>query len=84
MDLRQLLAELEAPPPGCDLVDVDKLLTACDYGRHIDEENDTIVYFKHGWKSYLTFPRSKSTVPGRRLAEIVALVKWHLGKEGMI
>lgn len=76
MSIEDRLAELEQPPPGCDLLDVDLLLRECGYICYVD--NDVIFYANEGWGSYFTFPRSKSTIPQGRLEEIIRIVRQHL------
>ncbi len=84
MGLREILEELESPPPECELIDLDKLLLECGYTPRVFEELDTVVYFHEGWDSRLTFPLSKRTIPGTRLAEILEFVRWRLEQEGRL
>lgn len=82
MSLRDRLEELEQPPPGCELLDIDLLLRECGYERR--EDGMVFVYAHEGWGSILTFPRHKNSVPQSRLRQILAFVRWHLEKEGRI
>ncbi len=63
-------------------MDVDSLLRDCGYECYKDEW--TLFYAHDGWRSFLTFPASKSTIPQRRLRQIVEEVKWHLEREGKL
>lgn len=84
MGLRELLAELEELPPGCDMVDVDKMFRLSGHEICIDQQEDTIVYFKHEWESVWTFPRSTQKVPHSLLLAIIAKIRWHSEQDGVL
>jgi hypothetical protein len=82
MALRELLEELEDDPPGCDMVDMDKLLRECGYKCY--DDGVTLLYVHDKWGSMLTFPRSKRTVPSSRFRDILEYAKERLRQEGRI
>jgi hypothetical protein len=82
MGVHEKLRELEEPPPGCELVDIEMLMRdvpGCDC--QVNEMQDTIVFYHVGWGHLLTFSRSKRYVPQSRLREVIDLVRSVLPKE---
>lgn len=82
MGLRERLEQLEQPPPGCDILDVDLLLRECGYECHND--GFTRLYTHEGWHSFLTFPATKTEIPHGQLQGLIAFVRWKLEKEGRL
>lgn len=82
MPLRERLEELEQPPYGCDILDVDLLLRECGYTCHNDGR--VTLYAHDGWHSLWTFPATKTSIPRGKLEEITVYVRKQLEREGKI
>ena len=82
MPLKNRLEELEQPPPGCELLDLDLLLRECGYEC---QDDGTIRLYGHdGWGSVLTFPSQKLYIPSGQLQRILDFVRRNLEREKRI
>jgi hypothetical protein len=79
--VRAILDDWYRDPTGGDLVDVDRVLTACGYERRTS--GDYSVYLRTGFPSW-TFRANGRSVAGRVLQDFSRTMLSHLATCGMI
>lgn len=83
MGVREIWQDLEQPPCGCDILDMDKLLRGCGYDCQNDGDTLTYEHGAAGWPT-LTFPAKGRNVSCKAVVDILEMLRPHATKARLI